>query len=1122
MAEQRPTSQIVVIGASAGGVEALSALVQTFPTDLPAPIVVAQHLDPNRMSHLGEILAARSTLPVQVVSDVEQLQPGVIYVVPANRDVEITDHEVRLREQREARIRPSVDLLLTTAAAVFGEGVIAIILSGTGSDGAAGARAVKAAGGTVVIQNPDTASFPGMPLSLAPTTVDVIANLESIGTLINDLLTGAYIPDRPDQEQQLRTFLEQLRERSGIDFSAYKTQTINRRLQHRMAATGSENLAAYIRHLQRHPEEYQRLISTFLIKVTEFFRDPELFDYLREHVLAELGTEALRRGELRLWSAGCATGEEAYSLAILVHELLADELEGITVRIFATDLDADAVAFARRGIYPPSALSALAPDMIQRYFTRIDGAYEVSKPIRSLLVFGQHDLGQRAPFPRIDLALCRNVLIYFTADLQKRALQLFAFSLRAGGYLVLGKAETVNPLAESFALEHPRLKVYRRVGDRILIPPARVRDSTPSPLPRQSGIRSSISGLEVALSRMQREAQRIRAPGERSDGVLLRLPIGVVQVDRRYDILSINSTARRLLGVHTSAIGEDLIHLVQGITSNLLRGAVDRALKGENSTTIFEVAATEPADQQSNFIEITAVPDRFDGDEGSFETVTLVVADVTDRTRERQALEQDLANQEAETSRLSQQIERTSETNRLLLAANQELTTANAELRSGNEELLVANEEVQAATEEVETLNEELQATNEELETLNEELQATVEELNTTNDDLEARSVELQELAVSLDEQRRRSETERARLGAILSGLGDAVVVVTSSGERILTNAAFDRIFGSEQEHIEAGDESGRPLAPDATPEARAARGESFSMEFTVTGADGELRHFEAIARPVTPELGPGASVLVIRDITERSLRRLQDQFLAMASHELRTPLTALRGYLQLLERGIDPSQERPARYVRLSLDQVQRLATHVSELMDVARLRSGQLQISLAPLDLVELVHQSVETAKALDSRQQLSVSAPTTAIEIEGDAPRLEQVLLNLIGNAITYAPDSDVIEVSVFQEDGFGAFSVKDFGPGIQAEDQERIFSRFSHAEGLTRGVQRGLGLGLYISREIVETHAGSITVESTPGEGSTFTVRLPLRSAGRRPASPSPELRRRGAKKPAAPD
>jgi two-component system, chemotaxis family, CheB/CheR fusion protein len=366
--------QLVVIGASAGGVEALSTLVATLRVDFPAPIVIAQHLERSRISHLEEILARRSLLPVRTVLDHQVLEAGVVYVVPAARNVEITQRDVSLQADGAAGPKPSVDLLLGTAARVFGEDLYAVVLTGTGSDGANGARLVKEAGGTVIIQNPETATFPGMPLSLAPTTVDIVADLDAIGPLLHDLLVGTYAPPTPEVDRRMRALLDQLRRESGIDFTRYRQPTIQRRLQRRMADTGRQTLDEYTRYLQRHPEEYQRLADTFLIKVTDFFRDPELYELLRERVLPELIEEARAHGnELRFWSAGAATGEEPYSLAILLAEVLGDEIDNFHVRIFATDVNAAAMEFARRGVYPPAALTNLSPELRQRYFASVDG-----------------------------------------------------------------------------------------------------------------------------------------------------------------------------------------------------------------------------------------------------------------------------------------------------------------------------------------------------------------------------------------------------------------------------------------------------------------------------------------------------------------------------------------------------------------------------------------------------------------------------------------------------------------------------------------------------------------------------------------------------------------------------
>jgi two-component system CheB/CheR fusion protein len=499
MTNDRSLSQLVVIGSSAGGIEALSTLVSTLPTPFSAPIVIAQHLDPARPSHLGEILARHSAIPVVTVHEHEQLQAGTVYVVPANHHIEITDYDITLDPHKKGRPTPSIDLLLSSASEVYGDRLLAVILTGTGSDGAMGARAVKQAGGTVIIQNPETAAYPGMPQSVEPQIVDIVADLPRIGPILFDLLTGVAVPTQDDAKRELEPFLGIVREHTGIDFSSYKTPTILRRLQRRILAAGASDLAGYTKYLEHHPGEYQRLASSFLIKVTDFMRDPELFDTLRDKVIPDMIAASRKSGkELRFWSAGCATGDEAYSLAILVLEALGDELPTFTVKIFATDLDGEAIAFARRGLYPSGALADLPDDLRDRYFTKTVQGYEVKKLVRSLVVFGEHDMGQRAPFPRIDMVLCRNVLIYFTRELQQRALQLFAFALREGGYLVLGKTETVSPTPNFFTPALSKLKIYRRHGKERPTPPFQIQShivrSVPSVHRSEQGLPSGSRG----------------------------------------------------------------------------------------------------------------------------------------------------------------------------------------------------------------------------------------------------------------------------------------------------------------------------------------------------------------------------------------------------------------------------------------------------------------------------------------------------------------------------------------------------------------------------------------------------------------------------------------------------
>ncbi|MEI8167796.1 MAG: CheR family methyltransferase, partial [Chloroflexales bacterium] len=558
-------------------------------------------------------------------------------------------------------------------------------------------------------------------------------------------------------------------------------------------------------------------------------------------------------------------------------------------------------------------------------FTPSGSGYAVTKRLRSLVVFGEHDLSQRAPFPQIDLVLCRNVLIYFTRELQQRALQLFAFALHDGGILVLGRTESVSPLAECFMPLQSEQHVYRRYGPRLPVPPVRFIGGAPLTIPRTEQRQRRVAARDLFYT--QQELKHARSANE---NLLLHLPVGVVVVDTHYDIQEINVTARRLLSIRSSAIGEDVVHLAQHVPHRALRTAIDQAIRTGAITQIEAVTVTDPISDAQTVITLVCYPHPPGQDGVPAPQALLLVSDVTSLIGDRQALTEAMAQQqtlaaqlaqanaelqrtnvtlahrtdelqqalaaverarliaEARAARHAQQIEQLAALNHELVTANEDLSQTNTDLRALSETYTLRSEETQAAIEEVETLNEEMQASNEELETMNEELQAAVEELNTSNADLAARSDELTVLAKTLDTAQQHSIREATQLTAILTGIADAVLVVDAAEKPRLTNATYTQWFG---EVPCLTDEEGRPLAPEQTPEALAAHGAAFTTTFTQTMDGGERRWYEAVGQPVHGDGAQIWGVVVIRDITERSLRRMQEQFIGLVSHELRTPL---------------------------------------------------------------------------------------------------------------------------------------------------------------------------------------------------------------------------------------
>ncbi len=1169
MTKQQRLYDLVVIGASAGGIEALSLLVATLPESLPVPIVIAQHIDPNATSHLGQILTRRSKLPVRTIGEAapEHLADGVIYVIPANCDVEITDDVVHLLPGAGQHPLPSIDRLLSSAAHAYGERVIAVILTGSGSDGTMGAREVKAAGGAVLIENPATASYPAMPASLSPTTVDLVVDLNRMGPILTDLISGAQNLTSQSASDLLPDLLKKVRLHTGIDFTKYKSPTILRRLHRRMAATGAETLGSYDSFLDEHPEEYQRLVASFLINVTEFFRDQSLFTLLREHVIPDLIMRARTEGKaIRIWSAGCATGEEPYSIAMLLAEALGTEALQFTIRIFATDVDAEAIAFARRGRYPAASFANMPDDLRARYFTPTEHSYEVGKSIRNMVIFGEHDLGQRAPFPHMDMVVCRNVLIYFTTELQKHTLQLFAFSLRNDGYLVLGNAETAGALSAYFSLVHPQFRVYRRLGNRVAPPPLpsnleRDRKSyqtlPPDTLTVSSGGLRAAPGDEQAASSLKTSSEQILAreigqtmytSRERFADQILSLPVGVVVIDHNYDVQTINNTAYTLLDIHRPAIGKDLLHLATRVPTKPLRAAIDAVFQvGESATSADAVTITtelEMSDQEdSHTLQITCYPSlRVDSHAESalselaaprIEAVILLISETphakgptaapggaaTTRGEGMQRAGRKSTPSEVEIARLTQLLEAERALNQELRAANKEQRESLDSLRRANEELVIVQAEAQASSEETITLNEEMQATNEELETLNEELEATVEELRTTNDDLLARTQELQTLAQEKEAQRQASERARAQLEAILLSMGDALLAVDATGKHTLTNEAYQRLLGDVNGDLALEDVFGNPLPPQAAPWRRVGEGTPFTLAFTIHAPDGSRRWFEANGQPIRVGTSASGGVVTIRDLSDRSIRGLYERFLGRASHELKNPLTTLMITIQMIQKQLQATDRESLRTLaENAMRYVHQLDVMANDLKDLQRIQHDKLELTLERLDLVALVHQTVNDVELSQSPNRPHPPIVVQALPeheplfILGDAVRIEQIMQNLLTNALRYAPTSKRIDVRVRRAHKQGVpdkaeLEVQDYGPGIAAEDMEFLFTPFYQATHDRESHHGGLGLGLYVVQQLVRALGGEIKARSSEGHGAVFTIVLPLFTEGQQVAATS---------------
>lgn len=832
------------------------------------------------------------------------------------------------------------------------------------------------------------------------------------------------------------------------------------------------------------------MIDTPLAMSSSFFRGAALFAHLRDRVLPELLERARRRGgDLRLWSAGCGTGEEAYSLAVLVADALEASPGSVTARIFATDFDPIAIGVAREGVYSAESVALIPPAVRARHFSAVDGHYAIKRHVRHLVIFGEHDLGRRAAFPNIDLVLCRDVLDNATPEVRHRALQLFAYALDEGGYLVLGASETLDSSGEFFDKRASRLEVYRRGSGRGYMPPPLVQVVAPAQ-PHLSEV--AAPGPRASARRLRRVQRHDPTSSDRLAQVFARLATGVIVVDRARRVRVINSAASRALGVSEDASGRPISDVAPHADPDRVRRLLDSLFEGRGPARLEGLRVTGTAGSPPRQPSITANP-LYDNDSAAIDAVVLRLEDVTTIAESRRLVgEPDRAHvtrlpehppalpEDREPRALDSEKSDLMTQNERLREANENLATAYARTVEDNERLLSRIAEVETEVADVGALNRELGVAVDELEALNETLAATMEEFRTTNEDVEAR---------------------RTRLDAVLAGLSDALVVVDRGARAVFFNAAYERLFAAPRSRLRLRDAQGRALPPGELPWQRAARGESFVQEFSADTADGE-RRFEAIGKTIRVDAEP-EDVVVLRDVTHRSAHSVEEELFKLTSHQLRTPLTTLQGSLdriaRLLPSGTD---ERIKHYAAIAAAQTHQLARLSSDLVDAARLRTGSLEIWRTRVDLADLVRRAVESIRPLAPGQRIEVDVNGEPLEVEGDPGRIEQVVMNLLANAISHAPDSDRIDVRLRRRGVTAELKVQDYGEGISPDLVPHLFTRLAPANAMPHRKGSGLGLGLYLSKEIVEAHGGTISVDSKPGHGATFTVRLP---AHREPAA-----------------
>jgi two-component system, chemotaxis family, CheB/CheR fusion protein len=744
---------IVGIGASAGGLAAFEAFFSGMPadTDPNMAFVLVQHLAPDHKSLLTELIRRYTRMKVFEVEDGMKVRQNCAYIIPPNRDMAFLNGELQLMEPATPRgQRLPIDFFFRSLAADQHERAICIILSGTGSDGTLGLRAIKGEGGMAMVQSCESAEYDGMPRSaIATGLVDFVLPPDQMPERLIAFSAHAIGKDDesrdklPETENAFKKIFVLMRKQTGHDFSQYKFNTINRRIERRMALQQIEAIDDYIKYLNQMPSEVELLFRDLLIGVTGFFRDPEAFEVLETQVIPSLLSSKSEDDVIRVWSVGCSTGEEAYSLAILLKEARDKMKRNIQAQVFATDIDSQAIATARAGIYPASISADISAERLAQFFTAESGGSEfrINKYIRDMLIFSEQDVIKDPPFSKLDLIICRNLMIYMGGELQKKLIPLFHYSLKPGGYLFLGTSETIGEYNHLFTVIDRTLKVYQRkegfAGEQRPAGISFMHYSKTEPT-AVADRRNNMAGKKPLRDLTEQE-------------LLKQMDAAAVLVNGRGDILYFHGRTGSYLEPAPGEAGvSNMLKMAREGLKNDLTTAFHKAVKTREVIRFPGVRVKTNGDTSEINLTISPVAAQKDQNENTqLYLVAMEKAPQVDREWKRQALSVDAEGEPFEgletlkagagsdaaayIADLKQKLIAKEE---YLSAANEELETSNEELKSSNEEMQSVNEELQSTNEELETSKEELQSVNEELSTVNAELQTKVTDLSRAYNDM--------------------------------------------------------------------------------------------------------------------------------------------------------------------------------------------------------------------------------------------------------------------------------------------------------------------------------------------------------------------------------------------------
>ncbi|MGB3008667.1 MAG: chemotaxis protein CheB [Chitinophagaceae bacterium] len=1140
---------VVAIGASAGGLEAMMELLKYLPPDTGMAFIYVQHLSPDHKSLLTEILSKKTKMKVQEIDDMDKIKPDNVFVIPYNKDIEVTDGHIKLIHRSESNTAISIDILFSSLAHAQKERVIGIVLSGSASDGTVGIKDIKHEGGLTFAQD-DTAKFTSMPHSaIAAGVVDFILSPKEIALELARLSKHPFVKRNDikknnedlieNSNPDLKIILNQLHKTTGVDFSGYKMNTIKRRVIRRMLLYKITKLKEYATLLTQKKEEIGILYQDLLINVTSFFRDTDTHKYLKENLFPKLLKRKNTGESLRIWVPACATGEEAYSIAMILLEIQGNLTTTTPVQIFATDLSGQAISKARIGVYSKQELETVSPKRIQRFFTKADGGFRVNKAVRDMCVFAQHNILSDPPFSRLDFISCCNLFIYLDTAAQKKAVSTFHYALNSDGFLMLGKSENISQSANLFTCSNKKYKIFSR---KINSKSQRLPEVTPLYTPQ------TVSEINIPLANQNKTQTPI-----------VSRPVNQLGLDNAIDAVLVSEF------MPASVVINHHMEIVQ------FRGTTDLFLthpKGKATFNILKMARPDIAFELRNTIPKVIKKKhriRKTGIELKINsTVKIISLEIVPLKIEwNEPLLLILFTEQEQTEIYPQRVSSGKNTPNAIGAAKdrrikrleQELAEAHTDALSIAQEQEAFAEELQSASEEVVSSNEELQTVNEELETSKEELQSANEELTTTNQELQTRNDLLTESYEYSD--------------AIVSTMHEPMLVLGKDLRVKSANKAFYKKFGVTEEQTEGvllydlGNKQWkipalRELLEDIIPQN--SQFYNYEVKHTFLNLGEKIMslnarriiqnaHREQLILLVIADITEVRQLIVEKELKEKALlnkeiskrkseklrlekavaertqelkeateslenknndllnmNRELEAFTYVSSHDMQEPLRKIQIFAGIiLEKENENLSDSGKNYFRLMQQSAERMRQLIHDLLVFSHINAAERKFEIIDLNLI------IEEVKK-DFKEE--IAEKQAVIEVKGICKvhiipfQFRQLMHNLIGNALKFSnpqipPHIKIMSRTIKYEklniEGlppikeYCHISITDNGIGFEKEFSTKIFEVFQKLH--SKDEYTGTGIGLAIVKKIVDNHNGIITATSELNKGAIFDIYIP---------------------------